>query len=158
MHTISRAIFTAILVILSFTTAIAQEHTHENRKRHFSPEEFQSKQRKYIANKAELTPEEADAFFPIFFELQKEKFQLEREARKDINKKFGEKMSEEQCIKFVNNMADLKIEIAKLEKKYNEKYLKVISACKLMRIQKAEHSFQRDLMKKITRNRDNKRK
>ena len=42
-----------------------------------------------------------------------------------------------------------KIEIAKLEKLYIEKFLKVISPCKLNKIKHAEKSFQRDLMKKM---------
>lgn len=146
----SIAIFTLLLCMT--TSAMAQRG-----KRHFSPEEFMAKQREYITEKAELTQEEADAFFPLFFELQKMKFDLQRNARKDMYKKCGEQMTEEQCETFVNKMADLKIEIAKLEKEYTDKYLKVISACKIMKIQHAEMTFQRDLMKKMTHHRDKKR-
>ena len=64
-------------------------------------------------------------------------------------------MNEEQCRTFVNKMAELKIEIAKLEKEYTEKYLNVLPACKLMRVQHAENSFQRDLMKRMMRRHDN---
>ena len=116
---------------------------------HFSPEEFQAKQKAYITEKAGLSPEEAETFFPLFFELQKKKFELERNARKDFRKQRGEQMSEEECRKFVYNMADVKIEIAKLEREYTDKYLEVLPACKVRRVQHAENSFQRDLMKKM---------
>ena len=152
-QTLVKGLLTFILVFATATASVAQEQT-ATRRRQFSPEEFQAKQREYITAKAELTQQEAEAFFPLFFELQKKKFELERNARKDISGNKGKKMSEEQCSKFVNGMADLKIEIAKLEKEYTGKYLKVIPACRLMRIQHAEMSFQRDLMKKMMRNRD----
>ena len=144
-------LFVSLLMFLAAITASAQDN---KRKPHFSPEEFQAKQRAYITEKAELTKEEADAFFPLFFELQKKKFELERNARKDFKRQRGEKMSEEECRKFVYNMADVKIEVAKLEREYTDKYLQVLSPCKVRRVQFAEGSFQRDLMKKMTERRD----
>lgn len=147
-----RFLFTLAFVATA-SLSIAQENT--TKRRHFSPEEFQAKQREYITSKAELTPAEADAFFPLFFELQNKKFELERNTRKEISVRKHQEMNEEQCRTFVNKMAELKIEIAKLEKEYTEKYLNVLPACKLMRVQHAENSFQRDLMKRMMRRHDN---
>ena len=144
-------LFVSLLMFLAAITASAQDN---KKKPHFSPEEFQAKQRAYITEKAELTTEEADAFFPLFFELQKKKFELERNARKDFKRQRNEQMSEEECRKFVYNMADVKIEVAKLEREYTDKYLQVLSPCKVRRVQFAEGSFQRDLMKKMTERRD----
>ena len=142
-----------LFLFLAAITAGAQEN--QKKRPHFSPEEFQAKQKTYITEKAGLTPEEAEAFFPLFFELQKKKFELERNARKDFRKQRGEKMTEEECRDFVYKMADTKIEIAKLEREYTDKYLKVLPPCKLRRVQHAEGMFQRDLMKKMTEKRNN---
>ena len=140
--------------LLLFIVAIAATaHEQQNKRPHFSPEEFQAKQRTYITEKAELTTEEADAFFPLFFELQKKKFDLERNARKKFRKQQGERMSEDECRQFVYNMADAKIEIAKLEREYTDKYLEIIPPSKVRKVQHAEASFQRDLMKKMTEDR-----
>lgn len=149
--------FRRFLLTLAFIATASLSIAQENatKRRHFSPEEFQAKQREYITNKAELTQAEADAFFPLFFELQNKKFELERNTRKEINVRKPQEMNEEQCRTFVNKMAELKIEIAKLEKEYTEKYLNVLPACKLMRVQHAENSFQRDLMKRMMRRNDN---
>ncbi|MBQ8336408.1 MAG: hypothetical protein IJY44_02610 [Bacteroidaceae bacterium] len=151
-----RAIFAALLALITMNAATAQEQKKPQERKRFSHEEFQERQRKYITEKAQLTAEEAEAFFPLFFELQKKKFEIERNVRKGIKRERGEKMTEEQCREFVYRMADSKIEIAKLEREYTDKYLKAVSPCKLQRIQHAEHSFQRDLMEKMTRNRNNK--
>ena len=143
-----RYLFASLLFIFAAMTAGAQNNLKN--KPHFSPEEFQAKQKAYITEKAELTAQEAEAFFPLFFELQKKKFELERNARKDFRKQRNGQMTEEECRNFVYNMADVRIEIAKLEKEYTEKYLQVLSPCKVRRVQHAESSFQRDLMKKMT--------
>ena len=144
------------LLLLFFMAITASAQGQQRNKPHFSPEEFQAKQQAYITEKAGLTPEEAEAFFPLFFELQKKKFDLERGARKDFKKQRNEQMTEEECRKFVYNMADVKIEIAKLEREYIDKYLEVLPACKVRRVQHAENSFQRDLMKKMIEHRNNK--
>ena len=146
-----KILFASLLLLLTAVTASAQERPMN--KPHFSPEEFQAKQRTYITEKAGLTPEEAEAFFPLFFELQKKKFELERNVRKEFKKERGEQMTEEECRDFVYKMADTKIEIAKLEREYTDKYLQVLPPCKLRRVQHAEGMFQRDLMKKMTEHR-----
>ena len=149
-----KTLFTLAISLLTIAASYAQENNTRARKP-FSPEEFQAKQRTFIAEKAELTAEEAEAFFPIFFELQKKKFEIEHNARKETRKPRGEKMSEEECREHVYKMADTKIEIAKLEREYTDKYLQVLSPCKVRRVQFAEGSFQRDLMKKMTDRRHN---
>ena len=133
-------------MLLAAVTANAQANQG---KPHFSPEEFRAKQQAYITEKAGLTAQEAEAFFPLFFELQMKKFELERNARKDFKKERGVQMTEEECCNFVYKMADTKIEIAKLEREYTEKYLKVLPPCKVRKVQHAEGTFQRDLMKKM---------
>ena len=143
------------LLLLFFIAITASAQGQQRNKPHFSPEEFQAKQQAYITEKAGLTPEEAEAFFPLFFELQKKKFDLERGARKDFKKQRNEQMTEEECRKFVYNMADVKIEIAKLEREYIDKYLEVLPPCKVRKVQHAENSFQRDLMKKMMEHRNN---
>ena len=131
------------------TVATAQEHRGPGGPRHFSPEEFKAKQRSYLTEKAGLTPDEVAKFFPLYFELQKKRFEMEHEIRKNVNFKPGKEMGDNECRKLIYEMADVKIEIAKLEKQYIEKFLKVIPPCKLNKIEHAEKSFQRDLMKKM---------
>ena len=150
-----KILFASLFLLLTAVTASAQERPMN--KPHFSPEEFQAKQKAYITEKADLTDQEAEAFFPLFFELQKKKFELERNVRKEFKKERGEQMTEEECRDFVYKMADTKIEIAKLEREYTDKYLQVLPPCKLRRVQHAEGMFQRDLMKKMMRERGNNR-
>ena len=150
--------FRRFLLTLAFVAtaslSIAQENT--TKRRHFSPEEFQKRQKEFIMEKAGMTSEQSDVFFPLFFELQQKKFEIEHNARKEIKMKRKEKPTEEQCRKFVNKMAEVRVEVAKLEQIYTGKYLEVIPACKLLEIQHAADQFQRHLMKEMTRNREKK--
>ena len=60
-----KALFTIAIALLATTATVAQEHERRMPPRPpFSPKEFQAKQREFITEKAELTAEEADAFFP----------------------------------------------------------------------------------------------
>ena len=152
-----KTLFTFAIILLTATASMAQEHNGPKEKRPFSPEEFQAKQKAFITEKAALTPEEAEAFFPLFFELQKKKFKIEHNVRKDARKPHGEKMSEEECREFVYRMADTKIDIAKLEREYTDKYLNVLSPCKLQKVLHAEGAFQRHLMKEMTKLRTEKK-
>ena len=149
-----RHLFLSLLIFFAAIAANAQDGKKD--RPHFSPEEFQAKQRAYITEKAGLSTEEADSFFPLFFELQKKKFDLERNVRKEFKKNRNEQMTEEECRQFVYNMADVKIEIAKLEREYTDKYIQVLSPCKVRKVQHAEGMFQRDLMKKMMEHRNGK--
>ena len=153
-----RVLFTIAIALLATVASVAQEHDQRmDRRPPFSPEDFQAKQRAFITERAGLTSEEADAFFPLFFELQKKKFEIEHDARKDTRKPHGERLTEEQCHELVYRMADTKIEISKLEREYTDKYLQVVSACKLHKIMFAEGAFQRHLMKEMTKFREERR-
>ena len=147
-----RTLTALILIAVTTLTVAAQQNMpqRENRDR-FSPEQFQAKQREYITEKAKLTQQEADAFFPIFFELQKEKFNIEREARSKVIKERGQKLTDEQLKEVLNNNADAKIKVAQIEKEYITRYLQAVSARKLLEIQRAEQSFQSYLIKTMTR-------
>lgn len=148
-----RTLITLSFIVITLLATNAQEQQKpKGEKLRFSPEQFQAKQRGYITEKAKLTQEEADAFFPLFFELQKEKFRIEREARSKVIKERGQKLTDEQCKELLTNGADARIKIAELEKEYIAKYLNAVSAKKLLEIQRAEHSFQNYMLKSISRN------
>ncbi len=150
-------IITTLFILLGLISATAQDGNDRQQKRpRFSPEQFQIKQREYITEKAALNEEEADAFFPLFFELQKEKFRIEREARSKVIKERGQRLTDEECKELLSHTADAKIKIAKLEKEYITKYLNTISPKKLLDIERAEHSFQGHMIKSMVHGKSDK--
>ena len=68
---------TTLLVGLVCLMAAAQQPQGQRPERpSMTLEEFQTKQKEFIAQQAGLTEEESDAFFPLYFELQNKKHEL----------------------------------------------------------------------------------
>lgn len=137
------------MLLVITLSATAQTSKKEESKKRFSIEEFQSKQRKFITEEAKLTPDEADAFFPLFFELHKKKWETDKEVREKVGMKHGAECSDEQSLQLVREFAEAKIKIAELEREYVEKYLEILPARKILSIQRAEDHFQKEMLKNM---------
>ena len=118
---------------------------------HLSPTEFRAKQKAYIMEKAGLTKEEAVKFFPMYFELQDKKKELNDKAWELIRKGKNEKTTEAQYAEIMEGVYDARIASDRLEKTYFDKFKRVLSAKKLYLFQKAEMRFHRDLLKGMQR-------
>ena len=120
-----------------------------------SKDEFRAKQQAYITEKAGLTPEEAEAFFPLYFELQDRKHQLNEEAWKLMNEEAWklmregkqENLSEERYDEIMEGVYDARISSDRLEKTYYGKFKKILSSKKIYQVQRAEMRFHRELLK-----------
>ena len=119
----------------------------------FSPAEYAQQQREFFTRNAELTQEEADAFFPIYNELQQKKRELNRETRRIMRQEGGAEPSEEQCLKAIEARAETNIKIAELEKEYLKKYKEVLPASKILKVQNAEEQFNSQILKDIQQSR-----
>ena len=140
-----------LLLIISILclTASAQQQSGTQRHARMTPEDFQNKQKEFIAQHAELTPEESDAFFPLYFELQNKKHEANRRVWKQVRAVPPHERTEEECNKMIDAMADVKIECATLEKEYLTKFKAILPAKKLMRVQMAEERYQRELLRSM---------
>ena len=122
---------TTLLFILCLTLSVQAQ-----KKPGFSKEEFRAKQEAYLTQKAELTPEEAGKFFPIYFELQ--------DRKKAINDKAWQKARKGKS----PNTTDAEYEESdKLDIEYLNRFKKILSPQKLFKLQRAEVKFHRDLLK-----------
>ena len=102
---------------------------------HLSPEEFRAKQKAFITEKAGLTSEEAAKFFPLYFELQDRKKQLD------------EKTTEAQYEEIMEGVYDARIASDRLDKTYFDKFKKILPCKKIYLVQRAEMRFHRELLK-----------
>lgn len=117
-----------------------------------TPEEFRAKQEAFITQKAELSKEEAAKFFPVFFELQAKKKELNDKAWKMMKTGKNPNTTEMQYEEIVNNMLDSKIQSAQLDKEYYKKFKKILSAKQIYKVQHAEMRFHRELLKDVNKN------
>ena len=110
-------------------------------------EEFRTKQQAFIAEKAGLTQEEADKFFPLYFELQDEKKKLNDEAWKQMRQGRNENATETDYEKILESVNNSRIASAELEKEYFDKFKKILSCKKIYQVQQAEMRFHRKWLK-----------
>jgi len=97
----------------------------------------------FITKKLDLTTEEAQKFWPVYNNYQKELMGLMRKRKEDRKKTDidqNEKINED--LTYECRMLDLK-------KKYKKLYLKVISAEKVLLLYQAEREFREHLIKQL---------
>lgn len=114
---------------------------------HLTQEEFRAKQKAFITEKAGLTKEEATKFFPLYFELQDRKKQLNDEAWNLLRKGKNENTTEAQYEEIMEGVYDARIASDRLDKTYFDKFKKILPAKKIYLVQRAEMKFHRDLLK-----------
>ena len=109
--------------------------------------EFRAKQQAYMAKKAELTSEEIDKFFPLYFEFQDKKKDINKKAWVIAKKGKNPETTEAEYETIIDNFFDNQETIAKLEKEYIKKYRKILSAKKVYMVYWAERKFNRNMLK-----------
>lgn len=125
-----------------------------NRGQSFSIDEYRKRQKEFFTKRANLTEQEAEKFFPVYNELQQKKMQINHQSRQDAVRQ-QQPLSEEECLKAIDALADAQIRIAQLEKEYLEKFKKILPASKILAIQRAEDQFNSELVKEMQRSRAN---
>ena len=136
----------AILIIMSFffcMPIIAQKNQEK-----YTEEDFQKKKMDYLSKQAGLTPQEAAAFFPIYFELQELKKKNNSQAwekAKEVNK--NSKATETDYKNSINEFIEAEKKNTELEQEYMEKGLQIIPASKIFKVLRAEIKFNRNMLK-----------
>lgn len=103
---------------------------------------------KYIAQEMELTDELKEKFAPLYEQMDRERWQLFRETRalekKLKNDKTATDSDYETVVQALNKAKERSAEI---EKNYNEKFKKFLSAKQLYKMKEAEDAFNQRMMK-----------
>ena len=105
-----------------------------------SKDEFRARQQAYITEKAE-------AFFPLYFELQDRKHQLNEEAWQLMREGKKENLTDDRYDEIMEGVYDARIASDRLEKTYYGKFKKILSSKKIYQVQRAEMRFHRELLK-----------
>ena len=114
-------------------------------------ERIQAARVTFLTEKMQLTPEQAQKFWPVYNEFHKKRRDLKRKARvfkgQDLDK-----LTDAQLREGIKEMMDGKTKEAELEKSYSEKFLTVISPKQLATMYRAEKEFMKMLIKRLDEN------
>jgi Spy/CpxP family protein refolding chaperone len=112
----------------------------------------------FITERLELTPEEAQKFWPIYNQYTEETNNLRKTRRKNMSeaKENMDEMTEADAEKFIDNELALKQEELDIQKKYHPQLKKVLSSKKIAKLYRSEDEFKRRLLEMIKEKRDGK--
>jgi hypothetical protein len=133
-----------ILISVFFCLPIIAQKNQDK----YTEEKFQKKKMEYLSKQAGLTPQEAAAFFPLYFELQelkKKNNSLAWAKAKKVNK--NPQATEEEYEKSINEFIETEKKNMELEQEYMKKGLQIIPASKIFKVLRAEIKFNRNMLK-----------
>lgn len=137
-----KKILTLIAVLAISVVSFAQEQQKgNNSKKYF--ERIQSEKIAFFTNELDLTPEEAQAFWPVYNMYSKEKMQAHFNTMKlfkEMNP-CNENLSDAEKERRIDSYVKSLDEESKVLAKYNKKFKSVLPMEKVAKLYKAEESF-----------------
>jgi len=140
----------SMLTIFAFTVLVAQE------RRGPSPEMFEkikAEKISFFTSKLDLTPAEAQAFWPVYNEFEKKRFDIQRQIHQ-FERMPDEKitsLSETEIEKMTDNYIGSFEKEALLLKEYNKQFLKILPKKKVLMMYRTENEFRSHLIREYKR-------
>jgi hypothetical protein len=106
-------------------------------------EKFKSQKIAFITEKMNLSPQEAQEFWPVYNESEKQKMELQQHRRQLEQKTRDENvnLSDQEVIKVTREIAATFKKEADNATTYNEKFLKILPPQKVLQLYRAENQF-----------------
>ncbi|SKC00983.1 hypothetical protein [Dyadobacter psychrophilus] len=131
------------VALLSITAVSAQRKSEEEIKR------IQDAKVAIITNRLNLTPEQSTGFWPVYNEYSQKRKEIHRAQRKIINDKKAEGQTDDQVLNNLKEVQELRQKELDLEKEYQNRFLKVITASQVIELYKAERTFNDMLIQRL---------
>ncbi|GAB1453614.1 hypothetical protein MASR2M47_36700 [Draconibacterium sp.] len=143
-------ILACFIVLTSFMVNAQDKDSHEARM-----EKYRAEKVSFLTSKLDLTPAEAQKFWPIYNQMDKERWEAQK-CRRDLENRVSEaeeSLSDNEIIKLTREFSGSLQQEGTLMASYNEKLLKVLPPKKVLKLYKAENEFRMNMIRKY---RDNK--
>jgi len=133
-----------ILFMLAATSGVAQNNKQENAKAKLDAARIG-----LITDRLNLSPEQAQTFWPLYNEYAEQRRVIQREYRQSRQGVDLNNLNEDQQKAFLKARMEEKQRQLNLENKYSEKMLGVINARQMMALRKAEDDFRKMILNRI---------
>jgi hypothetical protein len=149
-------IVTAVLLIMGSGLLQAQDEK-EGESRW---EKFRAEKVSFLTEKLELTPTEAQKFWPVYNELEKSRWEAQK-TRRELEVKIREvedkNLSKKEIIQLTRDYSSSMENEGELYIKYNDEFLKILPPEKVLKLYRSENEFRMYMIRKFRdRGRDNK--
>lgn len=145
-----KLIVICLIGILGFP-AMAQEDAEARRK-------IESARIALITDRLDLTPEQAEKFWPVYREYNQERDALRREFQEARGNVSRENLTEEESQRLLDLGMKIKEQQLALEKKYSNRLSDIISNRQLLALRKAEDDFRNMLLQRLEKRREMQRR
>jgi hypothetical protein len=138
-------ILSGIMVLLNFAVNAQDKDSHEARM-----EKYRAEKVSFLTTHLDFTPAEAEKFWPIYNQMEKERWKAQK-MRRDLENKVKEAeetLSDNEVIKLTREFSGSMKKEGELMESYNEKLLKVLSPKKVLKLYKAENEFRMNMIRK----------
>jgi len=120
--------------------------------------EIKAQKSAFITARLELTPEEAQQFWPIYNEFDDKQDVIRKEMRELFRgPEEDAKLNDTEAAQVLEKGLQLRQREIDLERSYLEKFKKAIGARKTLLLRKAEHDFNREVLRKFRDRMDGRR-
>jgi len=105
----------------------------------------------FISNQLNLSPEEAERFWPVYNKFADEMSKLKKNAKMNLVDELSDasKMTNQEAEKQLQDMIQFKSNEVELIKKYSIEFKKVLPVQKVVMLYKAENEFKKELLKQL---------
>lgn len=131
------------LLVLFFMMAVTFQVTGQNKEKH--REKIKALKTAYITEGLNLTPQEAQKFWPVYNDFEKKRRALYRREHADIQS--IECYTEEKAKNKLQEYVDIEREDYLIKKKFYEDLRKILPATRILQLKKVEDEFNRKLLK-----------
>ncbi|HOK25474.1 MAG TPA: hypothetical protein PLX87_02990 [Bacteroidales bacterium] len=105
----------------------------------------------FLTKRLNLTPEEAQRFWPVYNELQVKKNELQKERTSIIRRAAQNElnMSEKELTEAADRLVSLELQDANLTAEYHKKFREILSPVKIIRLYQAENQYRLELLREL---------
>ena len=149
-----KKIITLFIVFTFVASAMAQPDDEKHKDKW---EKYRSEKVAFLTAYLELSSTEAQKFWPVYNQLEKERWESQK-LRKKLEERVlaaEESMSENKIKELTREFAGSLKNEANLMADYNEKFLDILPSGKVLKLYKAENEFRMHMIKKFRDRRKN---
>jgi Spy/CpxP family protein refolding chaperone len=137
-----------VLSIIILTLAIAATATAQNGRTKFAADMYQAKH-EMIIEELGLTPSQQKQFMPLYEQMEREIYQVNRNARilaSEVEKKANPTDREYEAA--ASALSNTRMREGEIEARYFEKFSKILSKKQLFQLKQTEVKFTREMLTK----------
>ncbi len=143
-------ILAAFLFLLAIPVMGQQPENHEQRM-----EKYRAMKVAFFTEKMELTPEEAEKFWPLYNQHEKQQYELRRKhgIRPRDFEEGTDQLSEQEAEAFIQQHFEIRQEELEIDRQLYDELKKILPAQKILKLYITEMQFREYMLKRIREDR-----